>query len=604
MKKILVILFLFQFIILAAYEAKDYESFIQGIENFDKKEYKKSESIFQNIIDNHSNSKLIKSTYLYYYLGKTYYEQQNYSKAIEFLEKSHYFPEESLIIIAQCYDKLNDKQNQIKTLIKLYKSEYDYSTLNYEKQALETLGKINSKFEIILDLRFNNNLKNLENLEYEDLIINGNYFFSKGNYSLAEKLYFTAINKQKDDYIEVKILQCLFYQKNHTQVINNGLKFIKTNKYKSKIYFHIANSYRRLGKIDESISYFKKVKALSLQDESNFLIGRLYYIKKDYKLALEYLQNSNYYSSEEYIIKCYEKLGDEKKVKSILLKGIKSSPYSTKAAEYRYKMYQLEKNPDYLTWIVKYNFNTLYYDFASEITNKTKSFSSYDLENKMKNYDDFFKKIEYLMTFADHELAKIEFEYTLFSNEDSVFNAYLKTRFYEIEKDYYQATRNSWLYNYSFSKYKNLAILLYPEYYKSSVEKYAKEYNVNKNFIYSIIKQESLFKQDEISTASAYGLMQIVIPTAKMFDTNITPEQLLDPDINIKIGTQYLKYLLDRFDGNEKLAAAAYNAGPGNVDKWMKNNTLEIENIPYTETKNYVKKVLSNYNKYKYFYTN
>ncbi len=110
MKKILVILFLFQFIILAAYEAKDYESFIQGIENFDKKEYKKSESIFQNIIDNHSNSKLIKSTYLYYYLGKTYYEQQNYSKAIEFLEKSHYFPEESLIIIAQCYDKLNEEQ--------------------------------------------------------------------------------------------------------------------------------------------------------------------------------------------------------------------------------------------------------------------------------------------------------------------------------------------------------------------------------------------------------------------------------------------------------------------------------------------------------------
>ena len=78
---------------------------------------------------------------------------------------------------------------------------------------------------------------------------------------------------------------------------------------------------------------------------------------------------------------------------------------------------------------------------------------------------------------------------------------------------------------------------------------------------------------------------------------------LYDPETNIKIGTSYLAYLIELYDGNIVLALTAYNAGLGNVEKWIKDgiikaNGSDIENIPYKETENYVRKILSSYQMY------
>ncbi len=89
--------------------------------------------------------------------------------------------------------------------------------------------------------------------------------------------------------------------------------------------------------------------------------------------------------------------------------------------------------------------------------------------------------------------------------------------------------------------------------------------------------------------------------------TNKNPD-IFDPEINISVGTIYLKQLVDRYNGDVTMAVAAYNAGLGNVDKWKKdsnifqNGTLIIENIPFEETKNYTSAVLKYYNGYKRSY--
>lgn len=82
----------------------------------------------------------------------------------------------------------------------------------------------------------------------------------------------------------------------------------------------------------------------------------------------------------------------------------------------------------------------------------------------------------------------------------------------------------------------------------------------------------------------------------------ISDEILLNPEENIKIGLKYFTYLVNYFKGNEFLAILAYNAGPGSINKWMDNPLIQsdeidvfVENIPYLETKNYIKKILSSY---------
>ena len=150
----------------------------------------------------------------------------------------------------------------------------------------------------------------------------------------------------------------------------------------------------------------------------------------------------------------------------------------------------------------------------------------------------------------------------------------------------------------------------YPQKYSEYVEKYAKEYQVEKELIYAMIKAESNFKADAISSKNAFGLMQLLESTAnevaKEIEQEITKEEILNPETNIHLGTKYLSNLLSKY-GNIELAVAAYNAGIGNVDSWIEKGTIEkdgtnIENIPFKETNNYVRKILRDYEMYRKIY--
>lgn len=152
---------------------------------------------------------------------------------------------------------------------------------------------------------------------------------------------------------------------------------------------------------------------------------------------------------------------------------------------------------------------------------------------------------------------------------------------------------------------------LYPLKYSEYVEKYAKEYNIDKYMVYAIIKAESNFNENAKSSSDAIGLMQIMeitaIETARKMNLEVTEEDLFKPDLNINIGLKYFTYLLNQYDNNYPLAIIAYNAGMGNVDAWIKDGTIkedgtDIENVPFKETNNYVRKILRDYEIYKGLY--
>ena len=160
-------------------------------------------------------------------------------------------------------------------------------------------------------------------------------------------------------------------------------------------------------------------------------------------------------------------------------------------------------------------------------------------------------------------------------------------------------------------KGKNIIIKkIYVTQYSDIVEKYSQEYDIDKYLIYACIKAESNFKEDAVSKKDAKGLMQLIDSTASEIAGSIGIElkenDIFNPQININLGTKYLSNLLKKYNSIE-LALAAYNAGSGNVDNWIKNGILKddgsnIEDIPYSETKKYVKKILIDYEIYKKIY--
>ena len=130
----------------------------------------------------------------------------------------------------------------------------------------------------------------------------------------------------------------------------------------------------------------------------------------------------------------------------------------------------------------------------------------------------------------------------------------------------------------------------------------AREIGIDPGYVYGLIRQESRFITDARSGVGASGLMQVMPATARWTARKIglsfTPDMITDRDVNIRIGTSYLKLVLDDLSGSQPMAAAAYNAGPGRPRKWREGPRLEpaiwIENVPFGETRDYVKKVMSN----------
>jgi soluble lytic murein transglycosylase len=130
----------------------------------------------------------------------------------------------------------------------------------------------------------------------------------------------------------------------------------------------------------------------------------------------------------------------------------------------------------------------------------------------------------------------------------------------------------------------------------------AKEIGLDPAYVYGLIRQESRFIMDARSHVGASGLMQLMPGTARWTAKKIglpyAQEQITDRNVNLRLGTTYLKLMLDDFEGSQAMAAAAYNAGPGRPRRWREGASIEpaiwAENIPFAETRDYVKKVLSN----------
>jgi soluble lytic murein transglycosylase len=160
------------------------------------------------------------------------------------------------------------------------------------------------------------------------------------------------------------------------------------------------------------------------------------------------------------------------------------------------------------------------------------------------------------------------------------------------------------------SEHKDDLRLRFPLAHEALIDKYAKQYNIEKPFIFAIIRQESTFRTHAKSSANAMGLMQVIPSTARRVSRRNkiklgALKNMYKPKVNMQVGTAYLKILSKRFNNHPVLMAAAYNAGPSQVNYWLRKHASKspdiwIETLPWGETRNYLKNVLSFYAVYQY----
>lgn len=143
--------------------------------------------------------------------------------------------------------------------------------------------------------------------------------------------------------------------------------------------------------------------------------------------------------------------------------------------------------------------------------------------------------------------------------------------------------------------------LLYPQPYDTEVLTAAQLTGLSPQLIYSVMRQESLFRRDAISSAGARGLLQMLPETARRTASKWnrprpSADDLFNPVVNVPLGAANLRTLMDRFGGQTLVALAGYNAGPNAAARWMPTESLDpdiwVENIPYNETRNYVQRIL------------
>jgi soluble lytic murein transglycosylase len=442
----------------------------------------------------------------------------------------------------------------------------------------------------------------------EDLLKRGENLNNAWLFKEAENCLKDALKKKPNNEIKKRIINALAYslfrQKKYKEAailykdINNpywrARSLIRANDLETfeseletylkvsdnrivKVLLSYGTKKRRQGDIEKALDIFYRIlkKYPSEKEDILWTIGWTYYISGEYKKAMSvFSELYNMFKNSQYLYwtkKCEENINMPSSIKSSLQKGF---------IEHRD-----------------------YYGYLLNI--KTGN------ENALKNNIPFYRETEKLQP-----IERIEILINLGMFEEA------KEEILNISRKTFEQYRLIQLSNYLkklgaykasigiFSKLRYVEDFhpyLYPLVYLDEIETSSKENGIDPLLVLSIIREESRFDKEARSIAGALGLMQLMPGTAKKFQSSLDiklnkTEQLYEPKTNIAIGTFYLKKLITMFN-SVPAAIAAYNAGEEAVKNWLNNHDYKtvdefIEDIPYDETRNYVKNVLTTYFEY------
>lgn len=376
---------------------------------------------------------------------------------------------------------------------------------------------------------------------------------------------------------------------------NNFAKFYPTDSKASESLWLIGQTYERMGNTAKAITSYKRAgedaRNRTYRNRALFRVGFLYYKTKQYTKSAEFLNS--------------------------VQKKYPGTEISRQAAFWEAKAYnKLKKTTsatNVLTTLASYNVRSYYVIRARQILKIDKldlvNINNIPQVGKLPN--DLAEAMESSRIFGSPwgttELGSLRRKY-----RTSIENASYLYKFYEEEDVYREAIVTAdFIYNkFNYGKYDETTMkMLYPRYFTELIDDVPRAERLGKNLIYSIIRRESLFEFDAISSAGAIGLMQLMPRTARLLAKNAKVRNLKTSTVylpynNLRLGITNAYELMQRFKKKLPLVLAAYNSGDGVVRRWMKKygtSDLDefVENIEYEETKIFVKEVSKNF----YFYS-
>ncbi|MGZ3789527.1 MAG: lytic transglycosylase domain-containing protein [Bacteriovorax sp.] len=369
------------------------------------------------------------------------------------------------------------------------------------------------------------------------------------------------------------------------------------------------------GRDNDAIDVFNMAKTIAAKEdisESYFYLLWPHLINKDYKSMRAVVEKNNLdknfdkfdAKTQYWIAYSLLKTGDAKRGTAFLNKVIDTSPYSFYSIISLKELANLNKGSVSETEILsKLVSKTDPVDFSLDKTSNDLKDALRRLAvwNKIGNERFATLELRYIQSLDKERTFKdVEFAKTVSPQAHKEFLIMNLIRLLNSQKKYITSFKvfqdsvdqNSLSLNFKLIKF------IFPLSYIDIIKKNAE--NIDPLIVISLIRQESAFNPEAKSGVGAKGLMQLMPATAKRFNRRIRVNHLGNPEINVAIGTKYLRQLITRFDGNLIFALASYNAGENRIDRWRKeifrsdDPLSTIESIPFEETRNYVKLIYRN----------
>jgi len=384
--------------------------------------------------------------------------------------------------------------------------------------------------------------------------------------------------------------------------------------YARQSYLRLAESYFQLKETEKGISLWREL--ISKYPNSYESMTSLWNLARHYSSNNFYSEAIDYYRelSERF---SQSRLGDDALYwKGKTLENIGSDEEAKIAYEKLIREYPLS----YYTERIREQRSDISFAWPVSVSRKE---DFINLEEFLKKYDKIegkgllsLLKAELFEEISFYKESIVELKGALNYNSGNIFLLFKLSDVNKKNKDYNVSLNYSEIiFNYLEDNHQleylplELWQSLYPIYYEDTIRERALEYEIDPLLVLAMIREESRFNSWNESVAGARGLMQIIFSTGewiaqKLNLEDFNDEMLFDPEVNIDLGCWYIDYLNERFSNDSILVISGYNAGPGTTSKWLKQyNRADldnfVENVPYSETREHIKKVIKSYQMYK-----
>ena len=628
----------------------DYSLFFLAETYHLKRENQESIATFREIIESFPQSPIISEAN--YQIAQNYRELNDLTSALIYYEN----------ILKDSPDN-QLKANVLLDLSDIYWKEKKYlDSLNCLYEILDKSYKLkrNSEPEELLIRYFywiKENLKEI-NVPYPIMMKCADILFKYRKYDLAENLYEEIISTFPDakDIAEVYYnrARALYYKKDYKGAINQCNEIISrfpTSDIITKVHYFLANSIFALGERYSAIEKYNKIitqyPESSYARESYLRLAECYFqLNEPEKGIFHWKQVFEKYPDSSQAMNALWNLGryytknnnnsEALEAYRLLSERFSKSSLGDDALYWRGKTLQkmgLEEEARVIYEKLLREYPLSYY--TERITKQRDDLNFVGLISTSEK-EDFTNLEEFLLKYAKIEgegqlsLLKAElFEEISFYKESiielketlnyypgNIFLLFKLSDVYKKNLDYYNSLNYSEIiFNYlmDHQQLDNLPFelwgSLYPICFEDIIREYALKYEIDPLLVMAMIREESRFNSWDESVAGARGLMQIILSTGEWIAQKINiidfnDEMLFSPKVNINLGCWYIHYLKEKFSNDYILMISGYNAGPGITDKWLERydqSDLDnfVENIPYAETREHIKKVMKSYQMYK-----